>query len=135
MPGPHDARADHRCDRQPQSPGRTGGERHAADEECKGGLQRHHQLHPGAPVGEVRPHEAQDVGEGRRPCDEGHRDVHPEGGGGGGEVLLHENRRGGPFNEAQGQPEEPPGQDLAAEDAFRQGTRLDGSALTHGGEA
>ena len=48
--------------------------------ERKAGLQRDHQLHAGAPVREVRPHEGQDVGERRRAAHQRDRDVDPEGG-------------------------------------------------------
>ena len=96
------------------------------DEQRERGLQRHHEPDARPAVREVRPDEADDIGQRRRATHECHREIHDprirrirEG-------LLDQHRRGRALDQAQREAQQRPGSDLAAKCRFG-GQRLRGA--------
>ena len=133
-----DARPQHpgrydRGDRDEQSPGRPRGKRHAAHQQRKPGLQSDHQAHARAPVRQVGPHETQHVGKGRGAAHQRHGEIDHEARRDPGKVLLDQYRRGGALDQPEREAQKSPGENLAAEDAFRERAGSDDTALGHTG--
>src|SRR6059058_1987246 len=86
-----------------------------------------------APVRQVGPHETQHVGKGRGAAHQRHGEIDHEARRDPGKVLLDQYRRGGALDQPEREAQKSPGENLAAEDAFRERAGSDDTALGHSG--